>query len=137
MGTGDKVLRLSRNIPFLNFQNSGFLYIYSMDYDEIQEVRPILERYRGKVKYLSLRGTKDLILKSTGKPMCLLHLQYGDQAVGGREAMRGYQHMFCCHERDPLYKELKKRGVKTDIMAQIVSLNMSGTDWGFILTSDI
>ena len=108
--------------------------IYSVDYNTIKKTLPIIKKYKGSVNFLSLKGKKDLILKSTNIPINLLHLQYGN---GNQEPIPVYTYMFCCLKKSHLYHELKLNNIKTDITADIIHYNMNNYNWDFILTSDI
>lgn len=132
----NRVVKLSKKIPLLNFKSGGKLMIYSIDYDTLLKIRPIIERHRGNISFLSLLKIKDLILKSTGSPLPLLHIQWGDD-VNIIQPISGYTYMFCCPINDPLYSELTNNNIITNTTAEIIQHNMDDCDWKFILTSDI
>ena len=120
----------------MNFNTGGTLMIYSFDYDTLLKALPVIQKYRGPITFLSLRGIKDLVLKSTNKPMELLHLQWGNKP-GFSTPMDGYTYMFCCINTDIIYHELFSKRITTDISATIIHTNMNDYDWTFIMTSDI
>jgi hypothetical protein len=133
----NKVVRLSKKIPLLNFKSGGKLMIYSIDYDILLKIRYIIERHRGKISFLSLLNVKDLILKSTGSPLPLLHIQWDTNNNDTIEPISGYTYMFCCPINDPLYIELTNNNIIINTTAEIIHYNMDDSDWKFILTSDI
>ena len=148
MGDASKVLKISQYVPFpLKFVDSGKLMIYSINFQKLLQILPIIQKHRGTdVKFLSLQGIKDLVLKSTGKRYPLLHLQFpctsnyeSNQEKGKvyRKPVKNFQYMFCCHESDPLKMDLDKCGIFTDIFAKIISANMDNCDWKFVSTADI
>lgn len=133
-GKENKVLRLAKRIPLLDFKKGPLLYIYSLEYNQMLKAKPIIEKYRGWFGLTTLSGVKDLIMQSTGKPMPLLHLDWNKS---NNMILDGYTYMFCCPENDPMKNELDKNGITTDITATIVYYNMKKFDWRFIMTSEI
>ena len=135
------IIKLANRITFFNFKELTLL-IYSIDYDTLIKIKPILEKHKGPCKYLSLNGKKDLILKSTGKPLPLLHIQFNNEIIRKDDITyakpkKGYTYMFCCLKDSKLNEELSKHDLNTDISATIVHRNMDNCNWDFIMTSDI
>jgi len=101
---------------------------------------PILIKHRKYVSFTSLKGVKDLILKSTNKPLKLLHAAWNNNKEN-MEPIKGYIHMFCCHERDKLVRDIENIIIfdenNTKSTATIIQRGMDNCDWKFILTSDI
>jgi GNAT superfamily N-acetyltransferase len=114
------------------------LDIYSLDAEAMAAARPLLERHRGPVSFLSLGGQKDLILESTGAPLPLLHAQYGPCGSPGQpQPSAGFQHMFCSVRGSELHAALAAAGFAATASASIVHHGMGESDWSFVLTSDI
>lgn len=140
-----RVVDICEKNSYLNMfklKDSGKLYIYSIDYNLMKILQTVLSVHRGKIGYKSLYGIKDIILRSTKKPMKLLHVQWGKLGTyyGNNtfeEAQEGYTHMFCLYETDPLREMLYNFNITTDVTATIVQHNMDNINWSFILTSDI
>ena len=130
----NKIYKLIKKNPSFKCKKAKTLMIYSVDYNTIKKTLPIIKKYKGSINFLSLKGKKDLILKSTNIPINLLHLQYGN---GNQEPIPDYTYMFCCVKKSHLYHELKLNNIKTDITADIIHYNMNNYNWDFILTSDI
>ncbi|AYV78563.1 MAG: hypothetical protein Edafosvirus18_12 [Edafosvirus sp.] len=142
----NKIVKLAKKINYgpIKFKSGGQIYIYSLNYNQMIIAQPIIERYMGPLYYISLLGIKDLVLESNKKPMKLLHVNYNGIAnfKKNRNAytfrpLRGYTHMFCCHENSPLFKQLTKNNIITDISATIIHYNMDNCDWKFLQTSEI
>ena len=95
--------------------------------------------------FISLYGVKDIILKSTHKPMKLLHLNFikninNTKSENMYTPRKGYMHMFCFHENDHIVNYLKEIGIHTDTTASLIHCNMDNVkpcDWDFIQTSEI
>jgi len=114
------------------------LNIYSLGAQEMERTVPVLEGARGRLSFLSLRGKKDLILRSSNLPMPLVHLQFGSCAehdIGS--PIEGYAHMFCVPKADKLVCLLDGLGLDPAASATVIQHRMSDWDWRFLLTSDI
>jgi hypothetical protein len=116
---------------------AGQLNFYSFDLDEAASVQKDLEAELGKISYLSLRGVKDLIMKSTASPLPLFHIQHGATATDGSESpSENGTYMICAFENDSLDNMLKSR-FPVSATASILAHRLKPRDWNFILTSDI
>lgn len=140
------ICKLTNKFPFLKFKYGGKLVIYRVGYHTLQKIVPLIVKFRGPIRYTSLRGCKDLILKRSNQPMKLLHLQWAHLSKPDRytvfdlktlEDYKLYEYMFCVPLRDPLISELLKLGVFSDITATVVHRGMDRCDWKFVMTSDI
>lgn len=135
------VIRLGKNIPFVNFKIAGTLLIYSCNFQEIQKAMPIIYKHRGLFCFVSLLGIKDIILKSNRQPMPLLHVHWGAEPERADHTYQypvpKYTHMFCCPAWDPMVIELASVNITTQVTATILHCNMDQCDWKFILTSSI
>ncbi len=139
--TGEnRMAKMFKRYSWLSVSEPKTLALFSCNQVEMRQLKPILERHRGPVSFLSLQGKKDLILQSTGRPMPLLHAQFGPcraEQPTCDEPQEGYTHMFCTATADPLYTELTSQNVAPAATASIISRGMDSSDWSFILTSDI
>lgn len=127
------------------------LRFWSLDADAARDATPLVERHRGPLAWLSLAGVKDLVLRSTGRPMPLLHAQFGPCAAtadatraasthaGGvrRAPSPGAVHMLCAPVGDALADALVAAGHAPTATATVLAHRMARWDWSFLLTSDI
>lgn len=118
------------------------LEIYSLDAAVMARLRPTLEAQRGPIRFLSLRGVKDVVLQSTGLPMPLLHVQWGAFPTEGpgrllEEPQLEHAHMFCAPEGSGLARLVAEAGVAPFATATVLSHRMPACDWSFVLTSEI
>jgi len=118
------------------------LLIYSVSIIVMKEIERFFNCMFGDISYISLAGTKDLILTSTNKPMEIYHLQHSSfAAISGTKKINDIPEnstvMFCFPKNSPLEKILDDFNIKTDISATIISWSMKFFDWHNILTSDI
>lgn len=120
----------------LKFQK---LLIYSLNYQEIIQILPKLEEKLGKIRYISLEGKKDLILKSNNQKIKLFHLDWGfcNHSYPVREPLEDYQYMFCFLENNPIVKELDNLGISTNITAKLIHNCPDDFSFNFIRTSDL
>lgn len=135
----NRVVALLRRFQ-LGIEPGPQLLLFSLDAPAMHRVAPLLTRRHGRLSYLSLCGVKDIVLHSTGRPMDLLHAQFGPRADhhGARgEPSPGATHMFCMPESDALVAELRNLGIAPAADATVVHRGMPDQDWSFILTSDI
>lgn len=130
-----KLAKFLQKSPWMPMTASAQLAIFNGSADSIFRIQAILERHRGLPTFTSLHGKKDLILRSTGAPMPLLHAQFGCYSTSGLSIDNNCWHMFCVTTADPLYKELCAELTPT-AMATILSRNID-SDWKFIVSSEI
>ncbi len=134
----NRVVKLVSRFRVFSFRFAGTLLLYALDYARMQECRAYLEECLGPLAFLSLRGKKDLVLKSSGQSLSVLHLQHGPCAEEGQKhAMPGHTHMFCLPKKNPLNERLASLRVFPTARASIISHRIAMSDWNFILTSDI
>ena len=136
--TSKKIMHLLEYIKYVGIKPYGYLYIYSYDYNDMMKHHKKLEKRFGKIFYACLKDKKDIILKSTGQSMNLLHLQHNtfyDKSDENNYLQQhlDYKHILCLHESDPLNEILNNHTTK----ALIIGMNMNQFNWDFILTSDI
>ncbi|MBL8693325.1 MAG: hypothetical protein JNJ88_04435 [Planctomycetes bacterium] len=114
------------------------LAIFSLDADEARRAAPVIRSVVGPLSWLSLHGIKDIVLRSTGAPMPLLHAQFGPCASDGRaEPSSGSVHMLCAPLRAPLAAELTRLGFQPTATATALAVGMESVDFSFVLTSEI
>ena len=145
-GSENPVVRLCERFTLAPMRCAGTLFFYSLAADQMAEVAPWVETERGPLGYLSLGGIKDIVLQSTGRPMPLLHVQFGPCAETDKSGKRGRWfdepqaesvHMFCTPVNDDLARGMHDRGFLPSATASIICHRMGGWDWRFVLTSEI
>lgn len=116
----------------------GELTFYSLAESELADARPLLTRHRGPVGTLSLAGIKDIVLRSTGAPMPLVHLQWGTLAERGEEvALPDATFMLCTPSGDALDQALAGAGLSPSATATVLAFGPFTRPWDWVLTSDI
>ncbi len=134
-GSENRVVRLLLRMRLVPVTVGPILEIFSLDADAMRAAAPRLASTLGPLSYLSLGGIKDIVLRSTGAPMPLLHVQHGPCAARGLpEPVDGHVHMFCAPAGDP---DVAALGLRPSATATVLQHRMVGWDWRFVLTSDI
>lgn len=138
-GSTNPVVTLLQRWGFLPLHASPILLVYSLDAQSMRAAIPLLEAHRGAApSYLSLEGIKDIVLESTGRPMQLLHAQFGPFAERGvPEPIDGAVHMFCSPSEDVLARDLARAGMSPSASATVLHHGMTKCDFRFVLTSEI
>jgi GNAT superfamily N-acetyltransferase len=137
-GARNRVLGIFERFPGAPIRAAAVLRIWSLTADEARAALPIMQAHRGAVGWLSLAGVKDIVLESTGRPMPLLHAQFGPQAAGGAaKPTDGAVHMLCAPDGDALTTDLIAAGFAPGASATVITLWMDGFDWRTVLTSEI
>jgi len=136
MGDGRTITKINQYIPFFKIDDQKKLYIYTIDSKTMTKVRKTIEnQWQTPISFLSLRGIKDLILKSTDQPKKLYHVNRNNKYQ--TDIVDGYDYMFCCLEDDSIREVLTQQGITTDVVATVLSMNMKNQDLSFLQTSEI
>lgn len=140
----NKIVTLAHNIT--NILNINIkidqLKIYMINHIEMKKIKDILEHYKGKIFFNNMNNYKKLIMKSTNKPLKLLHVNYYKNIINNNNEnidiiiKEDYLYMFCLHSNDKLNYILKKNNIVTEITASIIH-NLDCDNWDFIQTSEI
>jgi hypothetical protein len=133
----NRVVKLIERFRWIPIRCAAKLNFYSFNQTEAAAFHDRLESALGKISYLSLKGKKDLIMRSTSARLPLFHIQHGAHANDGIEkpAENG-TYMICASEESSLDVLLKER-FPVSATASILAHRMTPKDWNFILTSDI
>jgi ribosomal protein S18 acetylase RimI-like enzyme len=133
----NRVVKLLERFSLVPIRYAGKLNFYSFNQTQAQGFHQKLESKLGKVSYLSLKGKKDLIMKSTGQPLPLFHIQHGAMAAAGIEtASEEGTYMICGFENSAL-DNLLSENFPVSATASILAHRLKPRDWNFVLTSDI
>lgn len=133
----NRVVKLIERFRWIPIRYAGKLNFYSFDQTEAAAFHDRLESELGKISYLSLKGKKDLIMRSTGARLPLFHIQHGALAEGGVEKpVENGTYMICASENSALDSLLNER-FSVSATASILAHRMQPENWNFILTSDI
>jgi hypothetical protein len=133
----NRIVRLLKKFSWLPFRVEAELAFYTFSCDEIQSVRAELEASLGELGVLDLRGVKDLILRSTGHSMPLVHVQHGPMRESEWLPIPGVEHMLAVMAGSVTDQKLKGLGRVASARACVIAHRMRGVDFSFVLSSDI
>ncbi|VBB18715.1 hypothetical protein YASMINEVIRUS_1247 [Yasminevirus sp. GU-2018] len=169
----NRVLQMGRHIGDkynVNVQSGGILNIYSLNFEQMTFVHDLVVFSKAstcavdrrsdniesiKIAYVSMTGTKDLIVKKrrTGEeaPLKLLHLYYVEadnisdtfrESRGSRvkfsfAPLKDHTHMFCTPSDSSLAQDLASFDVYPSSTATIIHHAMNDFNWELIQTCDI
>ncbi len=134
----NRMARVARRCPAAGVVATTEVVLFSFDHATWLRVASTVERELGAVAFFDPRGTKDIVLASTGQPLPLLHAQHGPFArprVG--PARKDHTHMLCLPRTDSLVGTLAERGATPNASATVLHRAMPQFDWRHLLTSDI
>lgn len=133
----NRIVKLLMRLPQIPVSYAGKLNFYSFDESQAASIQKDLEAELGKISYLSLKGKKDLIMKSTNLRLPLFHVQHGAMAADAMKTPSEIgTYMICAFENGSLDCLLKNK-FPISATASILAHRMNPKDWSFILTSDI
>lgn len=134
----NRLAQLARRCTAAGDVRSARLVFFTFGFAACRDVARELEAALGPVAWFDPRGTKDIVLASTGAPMPLLHAQHGPCARrGAGPAREGCTHMLCLPDGDPLVARLRQRGHTPMATATVLHRGMPSFAWRELLTSDI
>lgn len=139
--SGGKYNRLEsflRKMPLGSFHKVQDIGVFSVEYEDLQQIIPLLTNNKQDVGFLNLKDKKDLILVSSGLALPILHIQQGVCSESNTTFPQpGFVYMFCLPTSDPHYHRLISSVTATVSMATVFACDMEECDWHFLLTSDI
>ena len=140
-GENNRVSAMSEHV--IGAKNGGVLNIYCLEAKDMRRVVDQVTCFKGvkeKARFLALFNVKDLVLKSTGKRMRVVHLCTGANEPWGMVydgVQDGFLHMFCTRGDSALSHGLGTMGIEPFGDATIIHYGMEGVDWEFLETSAI
>lgn len=141
-GSGEinPILKIIQNLPWAPLKLGGRVLFYYEDTGETSKALEILCPQRPSAHFSSLRGIKDLVLKSTLEPLPLLHMEWGPSREGEHSFIgpqSGKLHMWCLDEKDPLVKKLSEIGIQHKASGLIFQHRMGKQSWSELRTSEL
>jgi hypothetical protein len=133
----NRVVKLIERFRWIPIRYAAKLNFYSFDQTAAERFHDRLESALGAISYLSLKGKKDLIMRSTNARLPLFHIQHGALAAHGmNKPSEDGTYMICASEDSSLDKLLNEN-FPVSATASVLAHRMTPKDWNFILTSDI
>jgi hypothetical protein len=137
-GGGNRMVRVAMRCPEAAPLRVAAIALFSLDVEAWQRVMPLLRDELGPLCLHDPRGTKDIVLASTGAPMPLLHVGHGPLRRGTVvEPRPGSVLMLCLPADDVVIARLRAEGVMPSATATVLLRHMDDFDVRSVLTSDI
>lgn len=134
-------LRSIQHFKWLSAASTGYLRlnIYSADEKRTRELWPVVTFGRAEARLLSLRGVKDLVLKSSQAPLPLLHVSFSARPapVVFVKPQPGYTHMWCAPQHSPVAQAMARLHVNPTATATVLHHRLPGFDGSTIETAEI
>ena len=131
-GSNNRVLKFNQKLPYLNLKFQTTVEFYLLDNSKDESKNFIKNN---EYQFLSYRGIKDLILKSSNNRLDFVHYTL---KVQKEKPLTNNQtkFMFCCEKNSELSKYFKNIDLLPSSDATVVA-NFELDSWDFIKSSDI
>lgn len=137
-GKKNPITKIMETLPWTPLKKGARIVFYYEDAANTLKAMEILKSKRPGISFSSLLGIKDLVLKSTGKPIPLLHMEWNQQVPGSSAApIEGNLHMWCLDEKSDLNSSLEKIGITPKAAGLIFHHRLSHLDWNELRTSEL
>lgn len=139
-GKKNPIMKIMESLPWTPLKQGPRLVFFYEDAEKTSEALKVLKVIRPDAHFSSLAGIKDLVMKSTGKPLPVLHLEWGVQRKN--EAIislpqKDNLHMWCLPENHELVSVLSQKGIHVKASALIFHHRAGFIDWSQLRTSEI
>ncbi|MFL5785538.1 MAG: GNAT family N-acetyltransferase [Bacteriovoracaceae bacterium] len=136
-GKKNPIVKIMENFPWTPLKVGTKLNFYYEDHANTLDALKILGR--PNPHFSSLAGKKDLVLKSSGAPIPLLHLEWGVKAFdfASVEPQPGKLHMWCEPEGSEASANLTKKNIHPKATGLIFHHGMDKFNWKELRTSEL
>jgi hypothetical protein len=135
-GVKNPITKIMESLPWTPLKVGARILFFYEDAQSTKAALKILNR--PNAHFSTLSGKKDLILKSTGLPIPLLHLEWGDSAKDAVHGpVEGKLHMWCLPASDPKIVHLERAGIKPKASGLIYHHGMKDFSWDELRTSEL
>jgi GNAT superfamily N-acetyltransferase len=141
-GRTPPALRSFQHFPLLARTTSTRAFavdLWSATDDGLARALPLLVAARGPPRFVSLTGVKDLLLRSTGAPLPLVHLSWTDTPAPRvtTAPTPGAAHMWCTARTSPLRARLCDLGLSPTATATVLAHRLPSLTGDHIETAEI
>lgn len=137
-GKKNPITKIMENLPWTPLKQGARILFYYEDAQNTLTAMEALKLKRPGISFSSLLGIKDLVLKSTGRPIPLLHMEWNEDVPGSSPApIEGNVHMWCLDEKSELNSSLEKAGIKPKASGLIFHHRLGHLDWNELRTSEL
>jgi hypothetical protein len=139
VGRQNPIIKIMESLPWTPLRLGTRLFFFYENKDTTDKALTVFQNTRPEIKFSSLAGIKDLVLKSTNKPIPLLHMEWGKTQNGTffPAPQEGFLHMWCLKEHDPLLTDLFEMGITPKASGFIFHHRLGHIDWNELRTSEL
>lgn len=137
-GKKNPIAKIMQTLPWTPLKEGARILFYYEDAEKTLNAMKVLKSSRPNISFSSLKGVKDLVLKSSQTPIPLMHMEWNEKTAGGEEKPRpDHLHMWCLDEKSDLNKSLSEIGIKSKASGLIFHHRLSHLDWNELRTSEL
>ena len=136
----NRIGRILSAIEGIDFHQEEELLFYTFNHRQYCQLKDNIEGVLGEITLVSLSGVKDIILKSTGAPMPLVHIHHGNSYVEEKvkcNASEGHQYMICGTSNGMVSKICKTQSILPMASASVYQSCYPEIELDSLLTCDI
>lgn len=139
-GAKNPIQKIMQTLPWTPLKVGARVLFFYADAEATQRAVSLLEKDRPRIFFVNIQSKKNLVLKSTGKGIPLLHLEWGERSPDDETVdfpQPEMLHMWCLAEDDPLVKELALVGIQPKASGLIFQHGMDKFNWSQLRTSEL
>lgn len=138
-GKINPIQKIMQKLPWTPLKIGARVLFFYEDANATHKAHGILSSVRKDIHFTSIQHRKDLVLKSTGKGIPLLHMEWGEKRKDEEhhQPQEGKLHMWCLQDNHPLVSLLANEGIHPKASGLIFQHGMQGFDWNELRTSEL
>lgn len=137
-GKKNPITKIMENLPWTPFKQGARILFYYEDDVRTRDAMAILKSKRPNISFSSLKGIKDLVLKSSGTRIPLMHMEWNETVSGASDRpLAEHLHMWSLDENSELNTLLADIGIKPKASGLIFHHRLAHLDWNELRTSEL
>jgi hypothetical protein len=139
-GRTNPITKIMESLPWTPLKRGCRILFFYEDLERTLSAIKIMQATRPGIRFSTLQGIKDLVLKSSGQPIKLLHMEWGkdtDQNIHLREPQQGSLHMWAIQDDSPLIAQLAGENIMPQASGHIFHHRLQSVDWNMLRTSEL
>jgi len=132
----NKLINFSKKLKHLSLERKETLFFYIVQIKELETISKYIEKRYGPYGFLSLSGTKDLVMQSNQEIYHLLHIVPEQKSNKELSEIACPDIMFCAESSSLTHQKMQELGIRHACTASVIS-NMDLPNWDWILSSEI
>lgn len=139
-GKINPIQKIMQRLPWTPLKVGARIVFFYEDAVATHKALTHLKAERQDIHFTSIQHKKDLVLKSTGKGIPLLHMEWGTKRSDEEnhlEPQDGKLHMWCLQDNHPLISVLAKDNIHPKASGLIFHHGMKDFNWNDLRTSEL